>query len=274
MSVLAIDDLLKLILQFGNFDDFIAFGQVCKLFNKCRSIDNVCVQLNSDGDSYHCWLKSRKWKIASMTLYHEEALKIVSGSLNVLHISKWNQPKIKYNCIPETLTELSLTFCFLPFSMDFTRFHNLVKLSLANSKNTYYITFPSRIKCLNLQDSDFYNMESITHLSQLQLLNISNCTNLFNLDHLEKLRNLRQFSMCGISKVTSFQLGLFLCCMKNLETVDLSHSHALDDSHLELMAEYKNLKSLNVSHSKNPLDLSIISGLSTLQELNGLQISR
>ena len=266
MSVLAIDELLTLILQFGNYDDFLIFGQVCKRFNKCRSIDNVCVSLNdfSKDVKYYDWLISRKWKIARMKGHHVECLQIVAHHLQVLHIATWSPWRMEYS-MPEKLIELSITFSTLPLRMNLTHCSNLVKLSLITSENIDHVVYPLQLECLDLHNSDVSDILSLTQLTRLRVLNVSNCENLCTLPVLPNVKNV---SMGGTTGITGFQLEYFLSNMKHVTTLDFSGSHILNNIHLTLISEYKDLQSLYISDTQNPLDLSIISRMSNLQELN------
>jgi hypothetical protein len=227
MSVLAIDGLLTLILQFGNFDDFITFGQVCKRFNKCRSIDNVCVQLNdfSSGDlKYYDWFITRKWKIVRMKGHHMDSLQIVAYHLQVLHITTWSPWRMEY-LMPENLIELSITFSTLPLRMNLTHCSNLVKLSLITSENIDHVVYPLQLEYLDLHNSDVSDILSLTQLTSLRVLNISHCANLCTLPVLQNVRN---FSMGGNVGITGFQLEYFLSNMKHLTVLDFVASHLLN----------------------------------------------
>jgi hypothetical protein len=296
MSVLAIDDLLQLILQFGNFDDFIAFGQVCNRFHKLRCIDNIAILLNGGNAEHHNWLKSRKWKIARMKGFQEKSLQIVSHHLQVLYIQTWDPWGTHYEFpektwdpwgthyeFPEKLVELSITFSTLPFKMDLTHCSNLVKLSLVTSENIDFVAYPEQLEYLDLHNSDVVDILSFTRLTRLHTLNVSNCENLCTLPILPNVRN---FSIGGTTGITGFQLEYFLSemtrapstddrsCgttlfgMKHLTSLDFSGSHRLNNIHLVLISEYKNLQSLNISNTQFPLDLFVISRMPNLQELN------
>jgi hypothetical protein len=264
MSVVAIDDLLQLILQFGNFDDFITFGQVCKQFHKLRCIDNVAIQLNGGDAEHHNWLKSRKWKIAKMKGFQEKSLQIVSHHLQVLYIQTWDPWGTHYD-FPEKLVELSITFSTLPFQMDLTHCSNLVKLSLVTSENIDYVAYPEQLEYLDLHNSDVIDILSFTRLTRLHTLNVSNCENLCTLPVLSNVRNV---SMGGTTGITGFQLEYFLSNMKHLTVLDFSGSHILNNIHLVLISECSNLQSLNISNTQFPLDLFVISRMPNLQELN------
>jgi hypothetical protein len=279
-----IDDILRMILQFGDFDDFITCGQICKQFNKCRSIDHVAIQLNDHKlddnslsrvtnsqmcDNYHNWLKSKKWKQAIMKGYHLEALDFVRDSVLVLHIYDWDQPRITYDCIfPERLVELSIISSYFDDFLSLEHLSNLAKLSVTKSGNVEIISFPLQLEYIDLSNTDCSDVSQLRRLTTLHTLNLSNCEELVTLDDLEHLTNLRDFSMGGKNEIAGFQLEFFLSCMQNLTSLNFSESGLLSNSHLSLISKYPNLHSLNISHTQKPLELSIISKMPNLQELN------
>jgi hypothetical protein len=286
MRVLDIDDILKLILQFGNFQDFLCFGQVCKRFQKLRCDDFVTVKLKSEmtrapskndkataiseiNPEYSNWLKSRKWKRGVMQGPHISALNIVAGHLKILHLSRLVHCSRVYTCIPTQLIELSIVNCRLPLILCLDHFSFLTKLSLATSDNIKNVSFPLQLQHLDLSNSDCSNMSNLAHLSNLDTLNLSYCANLSDLDG---LTHLKKFSLGGKNKIPVFQLGVFLVHMKHLHILDFSHSYVLNNNHLVTIADYKQLEYLNVSQTQKPLDLSIISHSPQLKELhiNGL----
>jgi hypothetical protein len=255
-----------MILQFGNFDDFVIFGQVCKQFNKCRSIDNVCVQLNdySRDGKYYDWLITRKWKIVRMKGHHVNCLQIVTHHLQVLHVTTWSPWRMNY-LMPENLVELSITFSTLPLYMNLTHCSNLVKLSLITSENIDHVAYPLQLEYLDLHNSDVRDILSLTQLARLIVLNVSNCENLCTLP---VLPNVEKISIGGTTGITGFQLEYFLSEMNHLTVLDFSNSHILNNIHLILISKYKNLQSLNISDTQFPLDLFCISRMPNLQELN------
>jgi hypothetical protein len=273
MRVLDIDDILKLILQFGNFQDFLCFGQVCKRFQKLRCDDFVTVRLRSEiSTDYSNWLKSRKWKRGVMRGPHISTLNIIAEHLKILHVSNLLSFSKTYDCIPTQLIELSITDCRLPLILCLYHFSFLTTLSLETSANIKNVSFPLQLQNIDLSNSDCNNVSNLTHLSNLRTLNLSSCTNLSDLNGLTHLTNLKKFSMGGKNNISVFQLGEFLVNMKHLHSLDFSYSHVLNNNHLVTIADYKELQNLNVSYTQKPLDLSIISHLPQLKQLhiNGL----
>ena len=269
MRVFDIDDILKLILQFGNFQDFLCFGQVSKRFQKSRCVDLVTVRLISDlTPDYLHWLQSRKWRKAVMHTDHATAFLIIAKHLKTLHLERLIYCSRVYHYIPNHLTELSIVDCFLPL-LSLEDLVCLTKLSLAMSKNIGTVSFPLQLQHLDLQRSDCSNVSSLTHISNLQTFNLDYCK---NLSCLNTLTHLRKLSMRGENQISYLQLGQFLVNMKHLQSLDLSGSHVLNNHHLSVISEFQQLEHLNVSYTHKPLDLSIVSHLPNLKELhiNGL----
>jgi hypothetical protein len=270
MRVFDIDDILKLILQFGNFQDFLCFGQVCKRFEKTRCVDLVFVRLISDlTPDYLHWLKSHKWRRAIMQYDHLTAFHLISEHLRVLHLSKLVYCFRVYSYIPRYLIELSIFDCFLPL-LSLEDFVCLRKLSLVKCDRIINISFPLQLQHLDLTASDCSDVSKFP--CHLQTLNINYCENVRNINALTILTHLKKLSMVGENQISYLQLGQFLVNMKHLQSLDLSGSHVLNNSHLAIIADYAQLQYLNVSYTQKPLDLSIVSHLPNLKEfhINGL----
>ncbi|CAB95333.1 leucine-rich repeat protein (LRRP), putative [Trypanosoma brucei brucei TREU927] len=255
-----------------------------------NSLENICtcssplVSLNLS----HCKKITSISAIASLTALEElnidNCCNVTSGwnvfgTLHQLRVAtlsntRINDENIQHVSECKSLNTLNLAFC--KDITDVTALSTITMLEELNldcchniRKGIETLGKLPKVRILSMKecymgDSDAQQCSILGNSKSLVKLNLERSMGFISVKALSNIATLEELvldSVCGIYDVLSFS------CLPRLRVLNLKYTDINDDV-TKNISESKSLQSLNLSHCKWVTDISVLSSLSTLEELN------